>query len=65
MIDPQDITTKHRSTTSVLVHADGPPCHGTPLRRDPHVGGSYYCPRCHAHPDMQSIEYWAPERVVR
>jgi hypothetical protein len=47
----------------IKVHADGGDCHGTPLRE--HRGGGHYCPKCGISPDMQSTEFWAPEKVRR
>lgn len=41
---------------SVLVHADGGECHGTPLV-------NYRCPKCGIAPDMQSTEVWSTEEV--
>lgn len=36
----------------ILVHADGGPCHGTPLINN-------RCPGCGIAPDMQSAELWS------
>ena len=48
---------------SILVHADGGDCHGTPLRRYP--DGGNFCPKCGISPDMQCTEFWKPELVKR
>jgi hypothetical protein len=48
---------------SIMVHADGDPCHGTPLRV--HRDGGKYCPKCGIAPDMQSCEFWGPDEVKR